>query len=210
MCGFKLPDQQMPSADRDPRSAGFHINRTTATDGLTGNPGGREAAPVTTPAPAPSLAPATSFFLDALRVLAAFSVFFTHVAQLWYPRNYTPFEDRFGARSVIIFFVLSGYVISYATFRREREPRAYVVARLSRLYSVAAPAIVLTSSCSWPARRSTRPFTSRPAAGTTRFATGSPPCSCSPSGSRARRRRPTGRSGRCPMNSGTTRCSARR
>ena len=93
----------------------------------------------------PPLARTTSFFLDLLRLLAAFSVFAIHVVAIWYPAHYTAFTDRAGERSVIIFFVLSGYVIAYSTLRKERDPRGYVLARLSRLYSVLLPAIVLTA-----------------------------------------------------------------
>jgi peptidoglycan/LPS O-acetylase OafA/YrhL len=94
---------------------------------------------------APPLSQTTSFFLDVLRLFAAFTVFTVHVVILWYPSHYTPFEARFVHRAVIIFFVLSGYVIAYSTLRKERDPRAYVLARLSRLYSVLLPALVLTA-----------------------------------------------------------------
>jgi peptidoglycan/LPS O-acetylase OafA/YrhL len=99
---------------------------------------------VTTQFHGPPLSRTTSFFLDLLRLAAAFSVFATHVVQLWYP-SHLHGEDRFGERSVIVFFVLSGYVIAYSTLRKERDPRAYVAARLSRLYSVLLPAIILTA-----------------------------------------------------------------
>ncbi len=46
---------------------------------------------------------------------------------------------------VIIFFVLSGYLISFTTIGRGRTWRQYVSARLARLYSVAIPALVLTA-----------------------------------------------------------------
>jgi len=94
---------------------------------------------------APPLSQTTSFFLDVLRLFAAFTVFSVHVVILWHPSHYTPFEARFVHRAVIIFFVLSGYVIAYSTLRKERDPRAYVLARLSRLYSVLLPALVLTA-----------------------------------------------------------------
>jgi peptidoglycan/LPS O-acetylase OafA/YrhL len=45
---------------------------------------------------------------------------------------------------VIVFFVLSGYVIAYVTDTKERAWRAYAAARLSRIYSVAVPAVFLT------------------------------------------------------------------
>ena len=94
----------------------------------------------------PPLARTTSFFLDLLRLVAAFSVFVIHVIAIWYPAHYTALTDRSGERSVIIFFVLSGYVIAYSTLRKERDPRGYVLARLSRLYSVLLPALLLTAA----------------------------------------------------------------
>jgi peptidoglycan/LPS O-acetylase OafA/YrhL len=45
---------------------------------------------------------------------------------------------------VMIFFVLSGFVIAFTTFQKRRGAGDYVLARLSRLYSVIAPAIFLT------------------------------------------------------------------
>jgi peptidoglycan/LPS O-acetylase OafA/YrhL len=46
--------------------------------------------------------------------------------------------------AVIIFFVLSGFVIAHAVARNERNPATYFVNRAARIYSVAVPAIVLT------------------------------------------------------------------
>ena len=45
---------------------------------------------------------------------------------------------------MIVFFVLSGYVIAYVTATKERDWVSYSASRLSRVYSVAVPAIVLT------------------------------------------------------------------
>ena len=88
----------------------------------------------------------TSFCLDVLRVLAALMVFFYHCMLFWYPGQAAGLIGHLGHRSVIVFFVLSGYVIAYATLRRESNFRAYAVARLSRLYSVVLPALVLTAA----------------------------------------------------------------
>jgi len=86
---------------------------------------------------------ATSLLLDFLRVGAALSVFASHCNWAWYP-------DRgilrwWGHDAVIIFFILSGYVISHVTLTRETRPKPYILARLSRLYSVVLPALLLTA-----------------------------------------------------------------
>ena len=47
----------------------------------------------------------------------------------------------FGA--VVVFFVLSGYVIAATTSSKDNSPHRYVVARLSRLYSALLPALLL-------------------------------------------------------------------
>lgn len=50
----------------------------------------------------------------------------------------------FGEDSVMIFFVLSGYVISYVSAQKEATPREYFSSRFARLYSVVVPTLVLT------------------------------------------------------------------
>lgn len=47
----------------------------------------------------------------------------------------------------MVFFVLSGYVISYVADTREGDLRTFLVARLARLWSVLVPALVLTVVC---------------------------------------------------------------
>lgn len=86
---------------------------------------------------------ATSLLLDFLRAAAALSVFASHCNWAWYP-------DRgilrwWGHDAVIVFFVLSGHVISFVTFTKETSPKPYILARLSRLYSVVLPALLLTA-----------------------------------------------------------------
>jgi peptidoglycan/LPS O-acetylase OafA/YrhL len=53
----------------------------------------------------------------------------------------------YGNTAVIIFFVLSGYVIAYVTSTPERSVAAYAISRVSRLYSVVLPALLLTFAC---------------------------------------------------------------
>lgn len=86
----------------------------------------------------------TSIYLDLIRFSAAFIVFIGHIsAQRFTGRlgwQFAPFMDD----AVMVFFVLSGYVIAHATLGRETSLRAYGVARAARIYSVAIPAIVFT------------------------------------------------------------------
>jgi Predicted acyltransferases len=87
---------------------------------------------------------ATSLFLDVLRLSAALVVFAAHTAHYWNPDMLWAMQ-AWAHDAVVVFFVLSGYVIAYTTEKGERDARGYVVARLSRLYSVVAPALVLTA-----------------------------------------------------------------
>lgn len=81
-------------------------------------------------------------FLDGLRVMAALVVFATHIVKILYAdAAWVP-----GHAMVIVFFVLSGYVIAFSTLAKEGlTAKKYVIARLSRLYSVVAPALILTA-----------------------------------------------------------------
>lgn len=89
----------------------------------------------------------TSVFLDGMRLLAALTVLVWHAAFQWlpdYPRFLATF-DNLAHAAVIIFFVLSGYLIAYTTTSNNRGPQQYAVARLSRLYSVVVPTLVITA-----------------------------------------------------------------
>jgi peptidoglycan/LPS O-acetylase OafA/YrhL len=98
---------------------------------------------------------ATSAFLDVLRLGAALTVFLAHTAHYWKP-------DAVGAMqvvahdAVIVFFVLSGYVIAYTAKEKCHSARDYAIARLSRLYSVVVPALLLTVAL-WPLGRELDP-----------------------------------------------------
>lgn len=48
-----------------------------------------------------------------------------------------------GRESVIIFFILSGYVIAYTTDIKQQLLKDYIVARCARIYSVALPVLVI-------------------------------------------------------------------
>ena len=49
-----------------------------------------------------------------------------------------------GNDAVMVFFVLSGFVIAYVADKKEKTFHDYALSRLARLYSVAAPALALT------------------------------------------------------------------
>jgi peptidoglycan/LPS O-acetylase OafA/YrhL len=84
-----------------------------------------------------------SLYLDVLRFTAAMTVFLGHASGkltggfLWQLNDYL-------SASVMIFFVLSGYVIGFVCDTKEQTIKDYSVARVSRLSSVVVPAILLT------------------------------------------------------------------
>lgn len=84
-----------------------------------------------------------SVYLDLVRFLAALAVLIGHLDQDGMATGWLEI-GHFGHEAVVIFFVLSGLVISHATFGREHDWRAYVAARFARIYSVVLPAIVLS------------------------------------------------------------------
>ncbi|MEG0082642.1 MAG: acyltransferase [Massilia sp.] len=82
-----------------------------------------------------------SLYLDLLRFLAAFAVYIFHAKH--FAKTGIPFIGNFGSEAVIVFFVLSGLLIATAT-RSQPKAGAFIQARLSRLWSVVIPALVLT------------------------------------------------------------------
>jgi peptidoglycan/LPS O-acetylase OafA/YrhL len=84
-----------------------------------------------------------SLYLDFLRLLAALVVFFTHAHNFLLPD--IPLGPlRWGREAVAVFFVLSGFVISYVVSAKEGDGRSYAIARLARIYPVAVLAIAVT------------------------------------------------------------------
>lgn len=84
-----------------------------------------------------------SIYLDLVRFVAACLVYLFHSNQRLLVQDILP-ASNFGHSSVIVFFVLSGYVIAYVTDTKEKIWTDYVASRLSRIYSVAVPALFLT------------------------------------------------------------------
>jgi len=87
----------------------------------------------------------SSAYLDTLRICAALSVLIYHVYFHWLPADkITIAFDRISHTAVIVFFVLSGYVIAYSTSKKNNSANDYFIARFSKLYSVVLPALILT------------------------------------------------------------------
>lgn len=87
-----------------------------------------------------------SVYLDLVRFLTALLVFVVHA-------NYQRFTGGLpvlhhlkdlGNDAVMVFFVLSGFVIAHVVATKERRIDVYAASRLARLYSVVVPALVLT------------------------------------------------------------------
>jgi len=90
------------------------------------------------------MSPVLSVWLDACRILAAFAVFLGHSVGLGVAPAAMGLQwHRSADDAVTAFFIISGFVIAHTTHQRAGQGlRAYVVARSSRLYSVAVPAIL--------------------------------------------------------------------
>lgn len=80
-----------------------------------------------------------SRYLDLTRFSAAVLVVLTHYVQHGLLAN----APHFGREAVIVFFVLSGYVIAHTTSEKALSLKQYVVARSARIYSVALPVLLL-------------------------------------------------------------------
>jgi peptidoglycan/LPS O-acetylase OafA/YrhL len=95
------------------------------------------------PSSALRLSPAASLVLDVARFAAALAVLLGHLAL---PSHFSGMPDLMSVASgaVGVFFVLSGFVIRYATTYRAASLAEYIVDRVSRLFSVMLPALLFT------------------------------------------------------------------
>ncbi|WP_300376745.1 acyltransferase [Henriciella sp.] len=86
-----------------------------------------------------------SLYLDLVRFAAAVVVLFSHIAYERYSAGALAWvrDLNIGSDAVILFFVLSGFVIAYTTFGKKRGAADFTKARVARLYSVVIPAVLL-------------------------------------------------------------------
>ena len=92
----------------------------------------------------PALKKATSVYLDLVRFAAASVVLVGHLSGARFTEGLMWQASRFMGEAVVVFFVLSGFVISHATQHRDRTASAFALSRMSRILSVAVPALMLT------------------------------------------------------------------
>jgi peptidoglycan/LPS O-acetylase OafA/YrhL len=87
-----------------------------------------------------------SLYLDLLRFGLAVLVWVGHSTSHVYTGHPFPlwFTYDYGRTAVMGFFVLSGFVIAHVSQGAESSPSLYAVARVSRLYSIVIPALLLT------------------------------------------------------------------
>lgn len=85
-----------------------------------------------------------STYLDLLRICAATTVLLSHFGRSEFDGG--PFWrlQPLGHYPVLVFFVLSGFVIAYTAEQNEHSLKQFAISRLARLYSVVIPALILT------------------------------------------------------------------
>ena len=85
-----------------------------------------------------------SLYLDFLRLIAAAEVFVFHLAGFGFTGLHRAPWNAYGHEAVTIFFVLSGFVIRHAVQVGDPTITAFATSRLTRVYSVAVPCLLLT------------------------------------------------------------------
>lgn len=84
-----------------------------------------------------------SIYLDLFRFIAAVLVFMSHVPRF---SDFNLWQlGWLGHEAVILFFVLSGFVISFVVFDKKEDARSYFINRASRIYSIAFPAVLFSA-----------------------------------------------------------------
>lgn len=102
-----------------------------------------EPSTMTSPSTAP-LDRTFSLYLDLARFIAAALVVLIHLAHPALVTRATELAiPDLGREAVVLFFVLSGFVIAYTGAHRRQSARDYIVARSARIYSVALPVLLL-------------------------------------------------------------------
>lgn len=86
------------------------------------------------------ISPGLSLYLDAVRFVAALAVVLYHTWGLFYPATTMKFP---GHEAVVVFFVLSGFVIAHATARPGVTWSSYTQHRCARILPMAYAALLL-------------------------------------------------------------------
>ena len=94
------------------------------------------------------MTPTFSIYLEVVRIMATLIVFIAHGSSFYKPLADLNEVAKLGRDGVIIFFVLSGYVISWCANEKEKLPFNFAINRAARIYSVAIPAILLGAASS--------------------------------------------------------------
>ncbi len=84
-----------------------------------------------------------SLYLDCTRFLASVLVVIAHFIQHGiFSNSLSYYIPELGREAVMIFFVLSGYVIAYTCDFKKPSLSEYAIARAARIYSVAFPVLI--------------------------------------------------------------------
>jgi len=94
--------------------------------------------------PTASISAPASTYLDALRAIAANLVVVAHVLLLYFPNQYV---YRGGSLGVVIFFLLSGFLITQSMLNRAASPGpglpAFLADRMARIMTPFVPVLIL-------------------------------------------------------------------
>lgn len=86
---------------------------------------------------------AVSLYFEFLRGFAAVLVTYHYYNRIYhYPNGNNVFPDV-GQDAVVFFFIMSGYIISWIVATRDTTAKAYMINRMSRIYSVLLPSIII-------------------------------------------------------------------
>ncbi|WP_170426172.1 sterol desaturase family protein [Ruegeria arenilitoris] len=136
----KPVDQPYPSL-----TAALILPFKESWDAIKSATGSRTGFTQTVAPDAESISPGFSLWLDFVRASAALTVLFGHMAHIRFTRGdyYFLREWNVASDAVAVFFVLSGVVIAYAAGRDQTLGR-YAFNRVTRIYTVLIPALILT------------------------------------------------------------------
>lgn len=116
--------------------------------------------------PLPTLSPQVRALLDAARACAALYVVAHHVAKAHGLAGLAGHMLRFGQEAVIVFFLLSGFVIFANERVRALTPRGYAWRRVRRIYPPLVVALLMSTLVYWDNGTLARHFDAGQLAGT--------------------------------------------